>query len=194
MLMSVAALQAQESPAPDNPKYRRYVGSTTLMVANFLPDPPSLFQLNAGYWLSSKDVISLEVITWTYHAPLGIPYGPTWGNEAEDYPGSIREYGIGVVYQRFLWKRLYTSLQVLPLRRIYRDPDDKSMQRGFQLFSTLRLGYHVPLFKDRFFIEPSLAATFWPVSTNVPAGFKAQDDKWNNYFLGEPGLHFGVKF
>lgn len=29
---------------------------------------------------------------------------------------------------------------------------------------------------------------------NAPPAFKALDDKWPWYFLGEPGLHFGVKF
>ena len=177
-----------------NSYYKRYVGTTAFMLGNLFPDPPSLFQLNAGYWITDKDVVSLEAITWKYHAPLGIPYGSSFGEEGYDYPGSIREYGVGVVYQRFLWKGLYTSLQVLPLRRVYLDKSDKTIQKGFQLFSTLRLGYHVPLFKNRFFIEPSIAATFWPVSTNRPAGFKAQDDKWNKYFLGEPGLHLGYKF
>lgn len=177
-----------------DPEYKYHVGTTAFMLGNLFPDPPSLYQLNFGYWLTAKDVISLEAITWKYHAPLGIPYGSSFGEESEDYPGSIREYGVGVVYQRFLWKGLYSSLQALPLRRIYLDEDGNTIQKGFQLFSTLRLGYHVPLFKNRFFIEPSISATFWPVSTNVPDGFKAKDDKWNKYFLGEPGLHFGFKF
>ncbi len=177
-----------------NPEYKCYVGSSAILVANLLPNPPSYYQLNFGYWITPKDVISLEAITWKYPAHTGIPYGSSFDDESEEYPGSIREYGVGVVYQRFLWKGLYTFLQALPLRRIYLDEDDKTIQKGFRLFSTLRLGYHIPLFKNRFFIEPSIAATFWPVDTNVPESFKRQDDKWNKYFLGEPGLHFGFKF
>jgi hypothetical protein len=177
-----------------DPYYKFYVGTTAFMLGNLFPDPPSLYQLNVGYWVTSRDVVSLEAITWKYHAPLGIPYGSAFGEKSEDYPGSIREYGVGIVYQRFWWKGLYTSLQVMPFRRIYLDASDKTLQKGFQLFSTLRLGYHIPLFKNRFFIEPSIAATFWPVNTNVPESFKAKDDKWNKYFLGEPGLHFGFKF
>ena len=62
------------------------------------------------------------------------------------------------------------------------------------LFMTYRLGYHVQLFKNRFFIEPSVAMTHWPVKTNVPESFARLDSKWPSYFLFEPGLHFGVKF
>jgi hypothetical protein len=50
------------------------------------------------------------------------------------------------------------------------------------------------LFGNRFFIEPSLAVTHWTIKTNVPAEFAALDQKWPNYFLLEPGLHFGYKF
>ena len=59
---------------------------------------------------------------------------------------------------------------------------------------TYRLGYHVPLFKNRFFIEPSVAVTHWPINTNVPESFAALEHKWPKYFLLEPGLHFGYKF
>jgi hypothetical protein len=177
-----------------NPYYKWYVGSSAFMLGNFAPDPPSFYQLNFGYRVTPKDVVSLEAITWKNNAPIGIPYGSSFGEDSEKYPGSIREYGIGVVYQRFLWKGLYTSLQALPLRTIYLDVNDNNIQKGLKLFSTFRMGYHIPLFKNRFFVEPSIAFTYWPVNTNVPQDFKVKDDKWNNYFLFEPGLHFGAKF
>jgi hypothetical protein len=44
------------------------------------------------------------------------------------------------------------------------------------------------------FVEPSLAITHWPITTNVPDSFAAKDRRWPTYFLGEPGLHFGVRF
>ncbi len=50
------------------------------------------------------------------------------------------------------------------------------------------------LSRDRFFIEPSIPFTHWPISTNAPAAFAEKDSRWPNYFLFEPGLHFGVKF
>lgn len=37
------------------------------------------------------------------------------GAEEEEYPGSVREYGLGVAYQRFLWKDAYTAVHALPL-------------------------------------------------------------------------------
>ncbi len=192
--LSLGTLFAQPAPQDASPSYRCFVGSSALVLGNLAADPPSFYQLNIGYRITPKDVISLEAITWTYKAPLGIPFGPSWGDAGENYPGSIREYGIGVTYQRFLWKGLYTSLQVIPFKRIYRDGDKNTIQKGFQLFSTFRIGYHIPLFKNRLFIEPSIASTFWPISTNVPPSFAEKDARWNRFFLFEPGLHFGLNF
>ena len=193
-LLGATAAWGQQPPKPANPYYRCYVGSSAFVLGNLAPNPPAFYQLNVGYRITPQDVVSLEAITWTYDAPLGIPYGSSHGDEKERYPGSIREYGVGIAYQRFLWKGFYTSLRALPLRRVYRDANNETIGKGFQLFSTFRLGYHVPLFKNRFFIEPSLAATCWPISTNVPSGFASKDQQWKNYFLFEPGLHLGVKF
>lgn len=193
-LLAAPAARGQQPPKPANPYYRCYVGSSAFVLGNLAPNPPAFYQLNVGYRLTPQDVVSLEAITWTYDAPLGIPYGPSYGDEKERYPGSVREYGIGVAYQRFLWRGFYASLQALPLRRVYRDANNQTIGTGFQLFSTFRLGCHVPLFKNRFFIEPSLAATAWPISTNVPPGFASKDRPWNRYFLFEPGLHLGIKF
>lgn len=186
-----AGLSAQNSETDSS---RCYIGSSAFMLVSLTPASASFYQLNFGYWLSFRDVISLEAITWKYDAPLGIPYGPSMGDSSEKYPGSIREYGVGIVYQRFLWKGLYSSLQALPLRRVYQDEYNKTIGKGFQLFSTFRLGYHIRLARNRFFIEPSIAATCWPISTHVPASFAEKDKKWPRYFLFEPGLHLGFKF
>ena len=190
------AAEAQTTGERREPStYRRYyVGSSAFVLANLAPNPPSFYQLNLGYRITPKDVVSLEAITWKYNAPLGIPYGSSKGDESENYPGSIQEYGVGIAYQRFLWKGLYTSLQVVPFKRIYRDENRETIQKGFQLFSTFRIGYHVPLFRNRLFVEPFIASTFWPISTNVPQSFAEKDAKWNRFFLFEPGLHFGVNF
>lgn len=174
-----------------------FIGSSAFVLVNAVPDqsnPPDFFQLNFGYWLTSKDVLSIEMITWKYNAPLGIPYGASHGLETEKYPGYIKEFGIGLAYQRYLWKGLYSAIHAVPFQRSYRDLKGNQIQKGFQLFTTLRLGYHIPLFKNRFFIEPSIACTHWPIKTNVPTEFQKADNKWPNYFLFEPGLHLGVKF
>jgi hypothetical protein len=172
---------------------RHFIGSSLFVLANFLPDPPSFYQLNYGYRLTPEDVISIEAITWTYHAPLGIPYGPSHDSPQASYPGSIRGVGLGLAYQRFLWKNLYTSGHATPLLQTYRNEKKERIRNGFQLFCTLRAGYHLKLFKDRFFLEPSIACTYWPVNTNMPESFRKIESKWPNYFLFEPGLHFGIK-
>lgn len=198
----VSALTFLSSPASgqvkeqDSTAGRHFVGSSLFMLANAFPleDPPSFYQLNYGYHLTNRDVLSIEAITWTYHAPLGIPFGPSYGSAEEAYPGSVKEYGLGVAYQRFLWKDLYTAAHALPLLKDYRDREGEHLQNGFQLFLTLRAGYQLRLLNDRFFLEPSVAVTHWPISTNMPESFAAAESSWPNYFLFEPGLHFGVRF
>ena len=63
----------------------------------------------------------------------------------------------------------------------------------FIIFNTYRVGYHVKLFKDRFFIESSLGIAGRPYYTEMPNGFKEKDDKWSKW-TPEPGLHFGFNF
>jgi hypothetical protein len=174
--------------------FRRYfVGSSAFVLANLMPNPPSFYQVNYGRWLTTKDVISLEAITWTYDEPLGIPYGPSKGASGEAYPGHVRSYGVGLAYQRFLWKNAYSAIHAAPLFQKYVNDQNQKIQNGFQLFLTARLGYHVRLFSDRFFIEPSIAFTHWPINTNMPDSFRARENRWPNYFLFEPGLHLGFK-
>ena len=72
--------------------------------------------------------------------------------------------------------------------------DDEKIDHGFQVFNTYRLGYHFKLFKNRWFIEPSLAITHRPFHTEMPESFKVLDDQWGKFFFAEPGLHFGFNF
>ncbi len=74
------------------------------------------------------------------------------------------------------------------------DEKNKKIQNGYQLFITYRLGYHIPLFKNRSFEEPGIALSHRLIETNQPESFKAINDKWPKTFFPEPGLHFGVKF
>ena len=193
LLLANGVATAQNAPQ-DSTYKKHFVGSSLFMLANFSPNPPDFYQLNYGYRLTPKDVVSVEAITWTYKAPLGIPYGAAYGLETENYKGSVKSIGLALAYQRFLWKNFYTAIHAASFLQTYRNERKETIQRGYQLFCTFRLGYHVPLFKNRFFIEPSVAATCWPVNTNRPESFKQADSKWANYFLFEPGLHFGMKF
>jgi hypothetical protein len=178
----------------DSTSRRFFIGTSAFMVGNLFPDPPSFFQINVGYQLTDRDVISVEAITWTYKHPLGIPYGSDFGSDDYEYPGFIREYGIGLAYQRYWWKGLYTAAHAVPFVQKYVDEEGDKIQNGFQLFTTFRVGYHVELFGNRFFIEPSIAATHWPINTNTPESFAALERPWPNYFLFEPGFHIGFKF
>lgn len=204
MLLILAAAFALTTPAlgaqqeAGFPAGRYFVGSSGFVAANLAlagrPDAPDFYQLNAGYWLTERDAVSVEAITWRYIAPVGIPYGPSFESPGESYPGYVRESGIGVAYQRLLRGNFYSAVHVLPLRKQYFDEEDERIQSGFRLFLTGRAGYHLGLFRGRFFLEPSIAATYWPIDTNMPAAFEEKEGRWPNYFLFEPGLHFGVRF
>jgi hypothetical protein len=178
----------------DSTHRRHFISSSLFVLANFFPDPPSFYQVNYGYRLTAKDVLSIEAITWTYDAPLGIPYGSARKSSDEEYPGSIRGIGLGLAYQRYLWKSFYSALHATPFLQTYRNENKGKIQNGFQLFCTLRVGYHLKLFQNRCFLEPSVATTYRPIETNMPASFRAVENKWPRYFLFEPGLHFGVNF
>lgn len=194
MCITLAFSQKKEQDST----YRKfYVGSSAFIFANLNtsdPNAPDFAQLNFGYSITPKNVISIEAKTWKYAWPLGIPYGKYQTDSTEKYPGYSREFGIGIVYQRFLWKGAFASIDAGNMFVKYMDKNNKHIQNGYALFMTYRLGYHFQLFKNRFFIEPSISVTHWPIKTNVPESFAKLENKWSNYFLGEPGLHFGVKF
>lgn len=180
--------------APPREPHRYFVSTSAFMIGNLLPDPPSFYQLNAGYRITPKDTLILEAITWTYHAPLGIPYGPDFERAEHDYPGHTRSVGVGLAYQRYWWKGLYSTVHLTPFRQTYYDTEGDKLGNGFQLFAVFRTGYHLDLFRKRLFLEPSVAVTSWPVETGQPEAFAAADAAWPRYFLFEPGLHVGVSF
>jgi hypothetical protein len=62
-LLSMATLFGQQNQSNQPPFYRYYIGSTAVMAFNFMPDPPSYYQLNFGYRITPKDVVSLEAVT-----------------------------------------------------------------------------------------------------------------------------------
>jgi hypothetical protein len=178
--------------------YRKfYVGSSLFLLGNFIPDdpnPPDFIQLNVGYRITPKNVVTIEAKTWKYGWPLGIPYGESQTAPEEKYPGYVRSFGIGLVYQHFWWKGAYTSIDAGNMIVKYMNEENKHIQNGYQLFMTYRIGYQIQLFHNRLFIEPSVAMTHWPINTNVPETFAVLENKWPNYFLFEPGLHFGINF
>lgn len=194
MLSSLVANAQYEKT--DSTHKRWFVGSTLFLLGNLAPvNPPEFVQLNVGYRLTPKDAISVEFITWKYSWPLGINpfYNNLYGTPEEKYPGYIRDYGMAIAYQRFFWKGLYAAVHVMPMKQIFVNEQGKKVGDGFHLFNSYRVGYHVKLFKDQFFIQPSLGLAGRPYHSEMPTGFKEKDDKWPKY-TPEPGLHFGFNF
>ncbi len=143
----------------DSVERRHFIGSTLFVLANLAPDPPHYYQLNYGYRITPRNVVSFEAITWTYPGPLGRPYGPDFDNPKSNFPGKVQAYGSGLAYKRFLWKRSYLQVHSTALHQNYLDGSGKKIQSGFQWFNVFRLGYQLRLCKQRIFVEPSVAAT-----------------------------------
>ena len=179
------------------PNYKLSVSTTYLTFLNFGAEKTNThhYEFHFEYKLTPKDKIGIKVSTWKLFAPMGIPIvDAVKMEESTFFPGRLKECGIGVTYQRFLWKGLYASAEILPLYKTYLDEEKKEIGNGFKLYTTWHLGYHIPLFKNRVFIEPQIHCNYWPVDTNTPQSFKEKDDKWNNYFLFEPNLYLGINF
>lgn len=170
-----------------NVKYRHSVGSSLLLLGN-IGDSVRYMQLNYGYRLTPKDNIIVEAITWTYYEPLG-----TYMDSKEFYPGKVRAYGIGLGYQRFLWKNLYTTVEPTFFLQQFYDTDDQKIQKGFQLYLQFIAGYRFEFFRKRMFAEPAIALKYWPVNTNFPDSFSAIEKGAPKYKF-EPGLNFGFRF
>lgn len=192
----VASFSVQAQTVTQDSLHRKFfIGSTFLMLGNLSStNRPDFVQLNVGYRINPKSTVSIEFKTWKYAWPLGIPYGKSFEAPEEQFPGYIREKGFDLTYQHFWWKGLYTGIHVMNAWQKFVDEDGKKIDNGFQIFNTYRIGYQIKLFKNRFFIEPSIAATHRPYHTEMPQQFKVLDDKWSKFFLPEPGLHFGVNF
>jgi len=178
------------------PYYKFAVSTTYLTFLNFGPEETNThhYEFHFGYRITPKDKIGIKVATWSLFEPMGIPWGPYLMNENEFYPGRIRESGIGINYQRLLWKGLFGQIEILPLKKNYLDESGKKIDDGFKLYTSYHLGYHILLFKNRLLFELQIHCNYWPIDTKGPQGFEEKESKWNNYFLFEPNLYIGVNF
>lgn len=169
--------------------HRHSIGSSMCLITNFGGGDPARFgQLNYGYKLTPKDAILVEAATWNYYGPAG-PY-----NESDEkYPGKIRAYGIGLGYQRFLWKNSFASAVATPFLQQYIDEDNKEIQKGIQLYLQLTAGYRFEFFKKSCFLEPAATLKYWHVNTNLPASFKEVNEGEPNYEI-RPRIYFGYQF
>jgi len=197
LLASGCRLKAQYDDTDST--YKRWFVGTSLFV--FLgnldtENPPNFVQLNLGYRLSGKDVLTLAVKTWKYAWPNGIHpfFNSAYKKAEEKFPGYIREYGISVSYTRFLWEGLFADLNVMPTWQIFVNDNGEKISDGFQMFNSYRIGYHFKLFDDLLFIQPSICITHRAYHTELPDGFRQLDDKWSKFIYGEPGLNVGFNF
>jgi len=168
--------------------YRHSVGSSLFMLGNFLEESPDYVLLTYGYRLNQKDRVFVEFNTWKYAEPLG-----TYTKSEEFYPGFVRAWGLGLGYQRFHWKGLFTTIQATSFLKQYYDIDDQKTQKGFQRYLQLVAGYRFEFINKRFFIEPALALKYWPIDTNFPTDFAAIEAGTPKYIF-EPSCNIGFKF
>jgi hypothetical protein len=179
------------------PDYKCSVSTTWLTFANFGPEKTNThhYEFHFGYKLTPKDKIGIKVTNWKLFAPMGIPLGDAIKmNENTFFPGKLGEKGIGVTYQRLLWKGLFAAIEIMPLKKTYFDENNRKIGNGFKLYTTYHLGYNLPLFKNRMYLEPQVHCNYWPIDTKAPQSFQVEEDKWNNYILFEPNLYIGVNF
>jgi hypothetical protein len=118
------SLAADESESDSTPCM---VETSVWMIANLLPAPPDFYQLCFGYQLDEKNTLFLNGITWKYWAPLAIPmWDPKFESADENYPGYVRAFGLGVGYQRFIWKGfLQPCMPFLSYKTFIRTPMNK---------------------------------------------------------------------
>lgn len=196
VLMMACALQTNAQDAQKDSTYRKwYIGSSLFLLGNFdQKNNPEYVQLNVGYRITPKNVISFEFKRSIYSWPIGIPFGsPSFDKTGENYPGHARILAPTIGYQHFWWKGIYTSVYALNAFEKYLDEGNKKIGNGYTLYLNFHLGYQFKFFKNRFFFEPAIGCSYWPIRTNVPESFKAVEKNWPNYFI-QPGLHFGYNF
>lgn len=202
MAIAIAYAQTQNhtltSPQETSSYQFPYSVSTTyLSLDNFGEEKTNThhYELHLGYRLTPNDKVGIKLATWKLFAPMGMPMQEQLKFDEENfYPGRLRETGLGITYQRRLWKGLFVTTEILPQLKTYLDEDNNKLGNGFKLYTSYHLGYHFPMFKDRIYLEPQIHCQYWPVDTNVPQAFKVQDERWNNYFLFEPDLYLGGSF
>ena len=95
-----------------------------------------MIELHVKRNIDNKNIVGVKFATWRLFQPMGIQY---WDGlldkletESEFYPGHVRETGIGVSYQRMLWKGLFATIEVLPQFQTYMDLDGNKLGNGFK--------------------------------------------------------------
>jgi hypothetical protein len=197
--------QGQKEIPDTDVKYKYRVSLPTIILPQLFMDSwdetkhTQHIELHVKRNLDNKNIIGIKLATWRLFQPMGIQWGDglldKLDTESEFYPGHVRESGIGISYQRMIWKGLFATVEILPQYKTYLDEDQNKIANGFKLYNSFHLGYHLAFGKSkRFFIEPQVHSQFWVLDTNTPEEFKTLDSKWKDYFLFEPNIYFGVNF
>lgn len=197
------AQSIKEDVTKDNKDYKYRVSFPAIILGNIGKGGERIntqhIEFHVKRQLDSKNIVGVKFATWRLFQPMGIQW---WDglldkidSETEFYPGYLRETGLGVTYQRMLWKGLFASVEVLPQYKTYLDLDNKKIANGFKLYTSYHIGYHFAFGKKKqFFIEPQFHCNNWIVDTNTPEEFKQLDNRWKSYFLFEPNLYIGIRF
>lgn len=194
-VLGAGATSAQEGQAPTQGRF--FASTTFLSLTNVESERTNLhhYEVHFGYALTPRDRVGVKAATWKLFEPMGIPmWNALFREESERYPGRLRESGVGVTYQRLLWKNLFGQIELLPLKKTYLDQDGRKVDDGFKLYTSYHVGYRLQFFDNHLFFEPQVHCNYWPIDSTAPQGFSTVDDRWHNYFLFEPNLYIGVRF
>lgn len=191
--MSLSGEDAKCGEGPRCSENHVIVETSLWMIANVFPDPADFYQLNIGYELDGRNVVFVGATTWKYDHPLGIPYGPDFESEEEEYPGYVRAFGVGLGYQRFFWKGLYASAYLTPFVQTYHPSNGDSNERGLQVYAQVHTGYQFNFLAGRAYLEPAVSFNYWPIVTGMPESFRDTESGWPNFFLFEPHLNIGIR-
>ena len=97
-----------------------------------------MLELHVKRNLDNKNIIGVKLATWRLFQPMGIQW---WDglldkvdSETEFYPGHVYDRGIGITYQRMLWKGLFATVEVLPQFQTYVDLDGNKLGNDFKIY------------------------------------------------------------
>lgn len=180
-------------------EYKYFIRTSYYSFTNWLKvgEAPNIYfyELHLGKEIDSMNKVGIKLARVKLFQPLGIQaWDLDLNSKSEWFSGRIEEYGAGAFYQRKLWKGLYASVEVLPFLKVFLDEEDRKIEYGFRLYTSFHIGYHIPLFNNRMFIEPQIHSQYWRINSKGPTGFKEQVEKHDNYFLFEPNIYIGIKF
>src|SRR4051812_19830752 len=97
----VSSLQVNAQYTKQDSTYRKwFIGSTLYLLGNFTKKHnPEYIQLNVGYRITPKHVVSFEFKRSVYDWPLGTPWGKIFDGTEHTYPGHARILAPTVAYQ-----------------------------------------------------------------------------------------------